>query len=340
MSSSTALQNQVPDFNIDTLEVVYLGKDNRFTSNLMGLPEIRRIQVANTSGWKTGELLRTCSRADLALIDAAGLNGELDRLLKVLLTVLPVVVVDSSPNGEKAEQLLKRGVQDYLEKDDVTNPWFQQSISKAVARQTYIRKIEEVRKLERYLAYHDSLTRLPNRQLFSDRLNQAVAKARRNKRTLALLFMDLDGFKQINDRYGHATGDQLLVTMAGRLKACIRESETAARLGGDEFAVILGEVDRAEDAALVAGRILQVLGLPISLAGCSPQVGVSIGIALFPDDARTPATLMQKADTAMYRAKRSGGCTFSYCRQRSNGSSSGPVDITETSRDTGAGRTV
>ncbi|MEP6762283.1 MAG: EAL domain-containing protein [Sporichthyaceae bacterium] len=155
------------------------------------------------------------------------------------------------------------------------------------------------------LARHDSLTGLPNRTLFLDRVEQAVARSRRQERHIAVLFLDLDGFKSVNDRFGHAAGDQLLNTVAERLLGCVREGDSVARLGGDEFAVLLEEAGRPEDVQMLSRRLLEVLRSEIVIAGHDVVVGTSIGVAIAApgDDA---AALLRNADMAMYRAKAMG----------------------------------
>ncbi len=158
----------------------------------------------------------------------------------------------------------------------------------------------------RHQATHDALTGLPNRVLFMDRLHQALALARRERSRLALLFMDLDNFKGINDTLGHDAGDTLLIEAAERLATLIRESDTAARMGGDEFTFILQRIADASSAALTAERLLRTLRAPFLLRGKSRTVSGSVGIALFPDHGEDPVTLMRRADLAMYRAKTAG----------------------------------
>jgi diguanylate cyclase (GGDEF)-like protein/PAS domain S-box-containing protein len=164
-----------------------------------------------------------------------------------------------------------------------------------------------------YLAYFDTLTEIPNRRLFFDRLDRAVSLSKRDCTVFALLFLDLDRFKSVNDSFGHGTGDLLLKEVAGRLKNFIRDSDTVARMGGDEFAIILTRISDAHDAETVAGKISESLNRPFYLAGQKCVVGASIGISIYPFDAVDSGTLLKKADTAMYRAKgsRDAICRFS-----------------------------
>jgi len=155
----------------------------------------------------------------------------------------------------------------------------------------------------RHVAYHDELTGLPNRSLLLDRFNQAVAQGARQERQVALLFLDRDGFKNVNDRLGHAAGDKLLQQVAGRLTACLRAGDTACRYGGDEFVIMLPEVDGHESAATVAEKIRIRLAAPYAVDGGTIAVTASIGTAVYPVDGQDYGTLMQQSDIGMYRAK-------------------------------------
>lgn len=163
----------------------------------------------------------------------------------------------------------------------------------------------------RHLAFYDPLTRLPNRRLLQDRLRQALAQARRQSTQLALLCMDLDHFKPVNDSWGHPAGDELLQAVAQRLTACVRESDTVARLGGDEFVVLLPDIHQEDDALEVAGKILSTLRQPFMLSvGARVQVSVSIGIALHPRHGLDDQALFSHADQALYQAKAQGRDTL------------------------------
>ena len=159
----------------------------------------------------------------------------------------------------------------------------------------------------RHIARHDALTDLPNRELFHDRLHTALARARRDAERLALLYIDLDRFKQVNDCCGHATGDQLLREVATRIRQCVRESDTVGRLGGDEFVVMLHTLSQTEDAAVVAEKIRAALQRPFELAGQRLQIAASIGIAVYPEHGSEGMQLIRRGDAAMYAAKKRGG---------------------------------
>jgi diguanylate cyclase (GGDEF)-like protein/PAS domain S-box-containing protein len=158
----------------------------------------------------------------------------------------------------------------------------------------------------RFQAYHDMLTRLPNRTLLKDRLNQAISQAKRHNNRLAVMFLDLDRFKVVNDTLGHMVGDQLLQAVSMRLKKCVREGDTLARIGGDEFTLILPEVLSRTDSEHVAQKIIRALQSPFSIDGHEFFVGTSIGIAHYPDDGHTMETLIKHADIAMYHVKGNG----------------------------------
>jgi diguanylate cyclase (GGDEF)-like protein/PAS domain S-box-containing protein len=158
----------------------------------------------------------------------------------------------------------------------------------------------------KYLAYHDKLTGLPNRDLFLDRLDAAILRAKRHQMLLAVLFIDIDHFKFINDTFGHAKGDILLQKTASKVQACLREVDTLARMGGDEFTVILEDFSSSSDAELTARRILNTFEKPVFLDNQELYVSVSIGISFFPEDAGNPTMLMKHADTALYSAKKNG----------------------------------
>jgi len=163
-----------------------------------------------------------------------------------------------------------------------------------------------------YLAQFDALTGLPNRNLFQDRLTQAMALAKRNDRPMAVLFIDLDRFKLVNDTLGHAAGDKLLKEAAERLRRCVRASDTVGRLGGDEFAAILSELAKPGDAGLVAQKIIDVFKRPFDLEGKETYVTASVGVTLYPADSDNAEALVVNADAAMYRAKEQGRDNYQY----------------------------
>ena len=186
---------------------------------------------------------------------------------------------------------------------------------KIIGNSVIARDVTERRKMEeiiKHQAHHDTLTDLPNRQLFMDFLSLELAQARRDETKLALLFLDLNGFKQVNDTLGHSCGDRLLQEVGHRLRACIRESDTVARLGGDEFTVLMPALGRTDDVGIVLEKILSVFESPFILDDTVVDTTTSIGICMFPDDGDCGEELMKKADIAMYDAKGSGRNSYQF----------------------------
>jgi len=163
-----------------------------------------------------------------------------------------------------------------------------------------------------HLAQHDFLTNLPNRMVVNDHISHSISLARRYRRNIALLFVDLDRFKSVNDSFGHATGDKLLQLVSRRLLAAVRASDTVSRRGGDEFVVLLSEIARASDAATSAQKILDSLGLPYNVDGHNVRIDCSIGISIYPEDGADVETLIKNADAAMYCAKEKGRNNFQF----------------------------
>jgi diguanylate cyclase (GGDEF)-like protein len=171
-------------------------------------------------------------------------------------------------------------------------------------RRAQARERAALRRIE-WLAHFDSVTSLPNRALLSDRLAQEVARARRAEQAFAVLLFDLDGFKEVNDTWGHAAGDRVLALVAERARKCMRASDTLGRQGGDEFLAILPETS-LEGALSVAEKLRVAISEPYDVASCLAQVGVSVGVGLFPDHGENADALLRAADAALYRAKREG----------------------------------
>jgi diguanylate cyclase (GGDEF)-like protein len=179
-------------------------------------------------------------------------------------------------------------------------------------------ELREAQERAQHLADHDALTGLPNRRLLEDRLTQALALSQRNRRQTAVMFVDLDRFKAINDSLGHAVGDVVLKEVARRLVAQLREVDTVCRVGGDEFVVVLPETRRSSDVAGVAAKIIETLSQPVDAAERELTVTPSIGIAVFPEDGRDADMLIRNADAAMYHAKESGRARYQFFTEQMN----------------------
>lgn len=180
---------------------------------------------------------------------------------------------------------------------------------------------QQSRELAR-IAHTDSLTGLPNRALLMDRLRHSLANSRRTGQRVALLFMDLDGFKEVNDRLGHVAGDRVLKVVGQRLDGLLRENDTLARWGGDEFVALLTDIREPDDAGRVAGKLLETMRWPVAVNDTQCRIGISIGVAVCPDHGRTVDDLLRAADAAMYRAKKSGRQRFELARHEDDRSES------------------
>ncbi len=169
-----------------------------------------------------------------------------------------------------------------------------------------ITELKEHQQQLEHMAHYDALTGIPNRVLLGDRLQQAISQSRRHQRGLAVVYLDIDGFKDVNDAHGHDTGDQLLISIAQRLRDALREGDTLARLGGDEFVAVLTDIDTRHECEIVLSRLLQAAATPIKVRQHELQLSASLGVTVFPQDGSDPDTLLRHADQAMYQAKQAG----------------------------------
>lgn len=218
---------------------------------------------------------------------------------------IPIVVLAPRDDEALSVRTMQLGVQDFVVRGKFNPALLIRSLRNAADRHRKLNALKSARQYDRYLATHDSLTGLPNRQAFFDRLAVARAHAARYHLQFAVLFLDLDGFKQVNDRFGHVTGDDVLQSAAKRFAGCIRKSDTVARFGGDEFTVILGEVTAHKDIAIVAKKILAALSEHFMIMNHAIVIPASIGIAVYPRDGESVERLVERADQAMYVVKRS-----------------------------------
>lgn len=279
-------------------------------------------ETLNDEGWWATELIHVdCVKAakvhlaahvvdiillDLGLSDAQGVDGV--RRIHAAAPETPLVVLTGSEDEAMAIQAFQEGAQDYLVKGQVGAGGLLRVLRYAIQRKAMALQML-------HSAEHDFLTGLPNRLLLADRIRQAIALAGRNERKVAVLFLDLDGFKHINDSLGHAVGDQLLQSMAQRLVDLVRDCDTVSRQGGDEFVILLTDLDRGEDAAVTARRILEALAVPHDIDDNDLQLTASIGISVYPDDGLNAEALTKNADTAMYQAKENGRHSYQFFTQ-------------------------
>ena len=248
---------------------------------------------------------------DLALPDGQGLDGVIQ--IQKSYPRLPIVVLSGGQDESLAVKALEQGAQDYLKKGEADGRGLVRAVRYAIERQRVEDRLT-------YLATHDPLTGLANRMLLHDRLEHAVDRARRFDQPVHALYLDLDGFKTINDSCGHMVGDHLLRSVAERLRACIRRADTVARIGGDEFVVVLESTAHVKDTDAIAQKIVDTIARPFEIQGRRITVTASIGLAAFPQDGETVDQLVRHADAAMYMAKQGGGhriCWFSPQNRRS-----------------------
>ncbi|MCR4298709.1 MAG: diguanylate cyclase [Gallionella sp.] len=217
---------------------------------------------------------------------------------------VPIFVITAHPDHKL--QALTSGAKDFISK-----PFNLMEVKTRIHNMLEIRllyrKSKDSNKVLESLALHDALTGLPNRRLLIDRLSLAIAHARRNKRTMAVMYLDLDGFKEINDTLGHDAGDTLLSMAAARMVAAVRQEDTVARLGGDEFVIVLPELGHADDVAKLASKVIQAVSQQsYSIQGRGMNMTTSVGVSIYPTHGGDAETLMKSADLALYEVKRTG----------------------------------
>tara|TARA_R110002153_G_scaffold27084_5_gene84308 strand:+ start:43111 stop:44811 length:1701 start_codon:yes stop_codon:yes gene_type:complete len=243
---------------------------------------------------------------DYYLPDKNGIELVIELRSKPNLGNTAIVMVSNSDDESLALECIQVGAQDFITKSDITADKLMRAFIQAQKRFELEKKLHESFCQVRELAETDSLTGLANRYHFEEALKVSITNNLRSQNIIALLLLDLDHFKKINDTYGHETGDKLLQNVASRITQCLRGNELFARLGGDEFSILITGLKKTNDATAVARRIIESLKTPIEINGYSLQCGVSIGISLHPHNADSAEALTKYADIAMYRAKKKG----------------------------------
>jgi diguanylate cyclase (GGDEF)-like protein len=302
-------QRDLPMRALESHHVLLVGgspADAILTANVLGQGSTGRFSVSRvaTFGAAAERLARTRYDAvllDLALPDRQGLDAV--RAMLAIAPDTPLVAMSRRDDERLALEVVRQGAQDCLTRGQGDASLLRRAVRHAIERKRIERELS-------HLAKFDPLTGLPNRLLFHDRLAQAVQRIDRRDHAVALIFIDLDGFKAVNDRYGHAIGDRLLVAVAGRLRRVVRRTDTVARLGGDEFTIILEGLRHADDAARVAEQALLSLRQTFEIGGAVIELGASLGIAIAAHATEVPETLTRRADAAMYRAKARGGTGY------------------------------
>jgi len=253
---------------------------------------------------------------DLSLPDALS-RGAL-RWARTVAPRIPLVVVTALDDEFQATEALQEGAQDYLIKGQFDSRGLVRALRYAIERVSISEALLAEQQRSSHASEHDSLTGLPNRAVVSDRIAQAIALAPRHGKQVAVLVLDLDRFKYINDSLGHPMGDRLLQSVATRLVECVRGTDTVSRQGGDEFLVLLSEADEWSDAALVARRMLETVAEAHSVDGRDLHITTSIGISVYPEDGDDAETLIKNADTAMYQAKENGRQSYQFFKPEMN----------------------
>ena len=316
--------------------------DNLFTSKEMlnNAPErVARFREASIQGW---EYVLSHPQKAIALVQKYAPNESTEKILFEMAQINPLIRSDLVSVGYMNEGRWQHAVEIYQEagalnanfdlKGFVYNPnpkkdfrWLYGSLVLSLIALLMIggvvfyiarlnRRLKSSLSQVSHMAHHDSLTGLPNRALFLDRLEQAILRSTRDQTRFALLFIDLDRFKDINDQHGHSVGDEVLKACCNRMLGSIRGSDSVGRIGGDEFVILLDHVGDTEGILEIAKKIQEAIALPVNHHGIKLNISVSIGIAVFPDDAKDDGNLLNRADLAMYQAKQSGGnsiCLFS-----------------------------
>jgi diguanylate cyclase (GGDEF)-like protein len=294
---------------VDSYRVLLVGgsrADPVLTADVLGQGNVGRFAVSHVASFAEAVGRLRGVRYDAALLDLALPDIEALEAVRAAGALAPTtaLVVRSGVADERlALEVVRNGAQDYLVEGRGDAAVLRRAMRHAIERKRIEHELSDLARL-------DPLTGLPNRLLFRDRLAQAVQRIGRGDYGVALIFIDLDGFKAVNDRYGHAAGDRLLELVAGRLRGVARRTDTVARLGGDEFTIILEGVRHPDDAARVAEQALLSLRRPFELGGIAIGLGASLGVAFALDAAELPDLLTRRADAAMYRAKARGGTGY------------------------------
>lgn len=253
-------------------------------------------------------------QADVILLDYHWRQGNSTHLLNGARAQgcrVPIIVMTDEMEAEVDRSAIRHGASDYLIKGRIDSQLLERTLRYAIERKAAEQRLAD-------LAHYDPLTGIPNRILFREKLEYAVNMARREKASFTLMYLDLDGFKQVNDSFGHAAGDQVLKICSERLSQGLRNSDLVARIGGDEFTLLLENTDSATDVAHIAQKVIDTLAKPIQVGGHQLRVGCSIGIAVFPEGGGDVDTLQKHADLAMYGAKVKKGSHYHFFTEALN----------------------
>ena len=283
---------------------------------ILARPEGTRFETTRVLRVEEALLRLHADRFDAMLIDLSVHEADgLDSLMRAsaAASAVPIVVLTYQRDEETGLRATRAGAQDYLAKGEVTPELLTRTLVHAIERHRTLQALTQAKRKHQFLATHDTLTELPNRYWFMDQLDRLLARSQRSNTPIAVFFIDLDGFKAINDNLGHAIGDELLGDVAKRLRGSIRKNDLVARIGGDEFLAAIQGIEDEEDAFATADVIRQAVERPYHLDGNECWISASIGISIHPQHGEDGESLIQSADAAMYEAKNSGkNCIHMY----------------------------
>lgn len=319
------------DSDIETSPLVLIADDDP-AIRLVLKHSVEQIgyRVIEASDGQQAVAMTRDQRPDLILMDAImpeqdGFSATAEITGSPELSDIPIMIITALDDDHSVDRAFEVGALDYI-----TKPVKWSVLKQRVRRMIHAAVAE---KKIRHLAYHDTLTGLPNRMLFMDRIEQAIARMDRTREAFALLFIDIDHFKIINDTLGHDAGDKLLRSVTQRLRDIIRQTDTVARFGGDEFTVLLENIQKPEDTVLVTDKLLRVLHEPIIISGRDVRISASVGIAVYPQDGGDFGTLLKHADTAMYEAKQLGRNNFQFYTKSMSESAQKRLDLEASLRE-------
>lgn len=302
MSQATLKILIIEDDDVDRMELVRTIKKSELACDI-----IEKINLEDAMAI-CSQMSFDCVIIDYRLPGQDGLAGI--RILNSRFPNMAIIMSTGQGNEEVATEALKCGALDYIVKCNVSPALLKKSITSAIKKALLKKQRQAKEAINEYLALHDPLTDIPNRMLFNFILKREIEHAKRHKQLFALLFLDLDRFKNINDSLGHAAGDSLLQQISKRFKSIIREEDLLARLGGDEFGILMSSLSNAEDAKMLATKLIDSLKNSFILEGEEIHITTSIGIAIYPVSGETASEIMHNADSAMYQAKHGGRNTF------------------------------